>query len=53
MEHILPTKSGFFFGNTQYDGSYLNKLKYTIEELDCVFSDEDWDKYHYYYCPSW
>lgn len=52
-KELLPTKSGFFFGNTQYDGSYLNKLKYTIEELDYVFSDEDWDKYHYYYCPSW
>jgi hypothetical protein len=40
----LPTASGFFFGNTEYDEWYWHDLEYTAKELDRVliqtFGDE-------------
>ena len=44
---LLPTKRGFFFGTTDYDEYYFDKIKETIEiinralELDCTQYEYD------------
>ena len=45
----LPTTSGFFFGNTDYDQWYLNSLESTIEIIKPLIDDQD----EYYYSSSW
>ena len=45
----LPTTSGFFFGNVEYDQWYLNSLESTIEIIKPLIDDQD----EYYYSSSW
>ena len=33
---ILPTESGFFFGNTEYDDNYLYDLRYTSNLIGAI-----------------
>ena len=33
-KRLLPTKSGFFFGSTEYDEDYFKQLERTIEIID-------------------
>jgi hypothetical protein len=40
-EELLPTKSGFFFGNTDYDQYYMADIDNTIEILETVLNDVD------------
>ena len=35
MEH-LPSRSGFFFGSTEYDDWYVRDLEDTVEQIDDV-----------------
>ena len=49
-EQLLPSTSGFFFGNTEYDEWYYNDIQNTIEILEKALEDEDGD---YYYSSSW
>ena len=49
-EQLLPSSSGFFFGNTEYDEWYYNDIQDTIEILEKALEDEDGD---YYYSSSW
>ena len=44
----LPTRSGFFFGGTEYDDYYYEDLESTIKQLAHVQPDET-----YYYQSSW
>jgi hypothetical protein len=40
----LPTASGFFFGNTEYDDWYYQDLEQTVERLDKVLAlGNEWD----------
>ena len=47
----LSTQSGFFFGSTDYDSFYFSKLKYTVEKIDELLKNEDYD--YYKYQSSW
>lgn len=48
---LLPTRSGFFFGSTEYDEFYYNDLKFTADEIERLLNE---DKYEYYkYTSSW
>lgn len=47
MEDLLPTQSGFFFGDVSYGSYYLESLNYTIKALSNL---EEGD---YYYSSSW
>lgn len=50
-EQVLPTKSGFFFGSTEYDEYYLGHTKDTIKILTALLAEEnDGD---FYYRSSW
>jgi hypothetical protein len=47
---LLPSTSGFFFGNTEYDEWYYNDIQNTIEILEKALEDKDGE---YYYSSSW
>lgn len=48
---LLPTQSGFFFGNTEYNEWYLEDIKHTVEVCDRALSLPDsWDLF---YQSSW
>lgn len=48
---ILPTASGFFFGDTGYNSYYIQDLKDTISIIDKVMTlGDDWS---FYYHSSW
>ena len=47
-DELLPTQSGFFFGNTDYDEYYFNQLRVTVDALKDI--DENAS---YYYSSSW
>jgi len=49
-EELLPSASGFFFGNTDYDEWYYNDIDHTIVVLKEALSDKDAS---YYYSSSW
>lgn len=52
---LLPTQSGFFFGNTDYDENYLEDLRQTLviceRALDPKNSISKYDSFNY--CSSW
>ena len=49
---LLPTQSGFFFGDTEYGEYYIEDLKYTKERLELLLSEayKGWD---FIYRSSW
>ena len=51
-EELLPSTSGFFFGNTDYDEWYYNDVQHTIEILDKILSESDGNQ-DIYYSSSW
>ena len=50
---LLPTTSGFFFGSTEYDEWYLRDIENTIEQLNKVLNDTDFEKDAIFYTSSW
>lgn len=53
---ILPTKSGFFFGGTEYDEWYWEDIKRTKEVCESILSDMGdgaYLPYDLYYQASW
>lgn len=55
---LLPTKSGFCFGNTEYNEHYLDDIKYTIKIIQRALREEkklnEQGIYnHFEYCSSW
>ena len=50
---LLPTQSGFFFGGTEYDEWYMEGLKYTIDVINKILKETDFDTYAIYYVSSW
>ena len=53
-EELLPTRSGFFFGSTEYDEWYKQDLEYTVERLEKVLADPAFGKgVDFYYQSSW
>lgn len=50
---LLPTSSGFLFGSTEYDDYYYNDLEYTVEVLDKILKETDFDKYRIEYYEWW
>jgi len=49
-EEVLPSASGFFFGDTDYDESYYDDIDHTIVILKEALEDDDAS---YYYSSSW
>jgi len=53
IKEVLPTQSGFFFGSTDYDEYYLERIKNTQTHLEMILSTIDFDIYDMYYLASW
>ena len=50
-EDLLPSQSGFFFGNTEYNEYYYSDLSDTVEILENALKmGDDWE---FYYQSSW
>lgn len=52
-EELLPTESGFFFGGTDYDEWYAHDIDETIEILERVLTETDFEKEIVFYHSSW
>lgn len=51
-EEVMPTCSGFFFGNTEYDIDYFLELRRTLDEVNSIL--EMWcDGDEVYYTEWW
>jgi hypothetical protein len=51
---LLPTQSGFFYGNTEYDEWYWKDIEYTKELLEKITnSGEDLKGWQLQYSSSW
>ena len=40
IAELLPTKSGFFFGSTEYNDYYMDDIDHTIKELETIIKEE-------------
>lgn len=56
-QNLLPTASGFFFGNTDYNEYYMQDIDETIEILERLLKESDPKKSYFdsevYYHSSW
>lgn len=52
-KELLPTTSGFFFGSTDYDEWYYDQILNTIEQLDKILKETNFEEYEIYYTSSW
>lgn len=52
-EELLPTSSGFFFGNTDYDDGYFQDLEYTKQIIEPIVQDQRFSQWSIYYQASW
>lgn len=50
---LLPTREGFFFGETAYNEFYFKDLEDTIEIIQKIFDNIDLKKYDIMYSSSW
>ena len=52
-EELLPTCSGFFFGGTDYDEFYMSDIINTIEIIERVLKETNFDEEYICYESSW
>lgn len=50
---ILPTRSGCFFGNTEYNDWYFDDIRTTYVKLKEILRTIDFDKYEILYFEWW
>lgn len=50
---LLPTRSGFFFGSTEYDDFYMGDVQHTADRLKKILEDSSLQKCDFYYQSSW
>jgi hypothetical protein len=50
---LLPTQSGFFFGNTDYDTWYYNDIENTKRIIDEILEFKSYCLDELYYSSSW
>lgn len=51
--NLLPSQGGFFFGSTDYDEWYFEDVRNTIEQLEKILKETDFEKETIYYLSSW
>lgn len=52
-EELLPSKSGFFFGETAYDDGYFADITYTQTRLQALVESKDLEDWTFEYHSSW
>lgn len=50
---ILPTSSGFFFGDTEYDEYYYEEIERTVEGMEKILKETDWETEAILYTEWW
>ena len=53
---LLPSQSGFFFGNTEYGEYYFDDIKSTLKWLNGLLTKdafEQFERWSFYYQASW
>ena len=50
---LLSSKSGFFFGSTDYDEWYFQDIEFTATRLEKILTDPALEKMDFYYQSSW
>ena len=50
---LMPTRGGFFFGETIYDDWYFEGIEYTVHKIYEIFNTTDFEKEMVYYISSW
>ena len=50
---LLPTQSGFFFGGTEYDEYYFDDVQDTINIIEAVLAETNFDESEITYQSSW
>lgn len=53
LEEIMPTQAGFFLGGTDYSPYYFQTVEETLEIVDKILENGDFDKEVYLYHSSW
>ena len=53
LEEIMPTQAGFFLGGTDYSPYYFQTVEETVEIVDKILENGDFDKEVYLYHSSW
>lgn len=46
-KELLPTKEGFFFGQYEYDEFYFKEIEYTINQINRLLNEEEYDWFEY------
>lgn len=55
-EELLPSRSGFFFGGTEYGDWYFENLENTVKQLEPLIDTSDespWRRWSFTYQSSW
>jgi hypothetical protein len=51
---LLPSQSGFFFGSTEYDEHYMRDCHNTVERINQLINNPEFEKnWDFYYRSSW
>lgn len=52
-DELLPTQEGFFFGSTEYNEFYIEDLKNTIDQINKILEETDFDTEEIVYSAWW
>ena len=52
-KELLPTQDGFFFGSTNYDQFYISDLESTVEQIDNILENTDFEQEDVVYMAWW
>jgi hypothetical protein len=52
-QKVLPTKSGFYYGSTDYDHFYMYEIKQTASILENILKNLQFDTHYLVYNFSW
>lgn len=52
-QELLPTHRGFFHGETTYDKTYINELLFTIDQIDKILKETDFEHSEITYYAWW
>lgn len=52
-DKIMPTSSGFFFGDTKYDNWYFEDLRFTVDKINSILSHTDFNTEMIEYTEWW
>lgn len=49
---LLPTQEGYFFGSTEYDEAYFNKVQDVLAKMSNILNETNWDD-NVLYIEAW